>query len=60
MAAQQLAAELATKSGSQVVGVFYDPLVAKGDIPDEEPLRMQVRDFVKWLNRRNPNKAPVM
>ncbi len=48
-AAQELAEELRSKPGEYVVGVFYDPLVGKGAVPDEEPLRRQVRDFVAWL-----------
>jgi hypothetical protein len=36
-----------------VVGVFYDPLAAKGSVADEEPLRAQVRDFMAWLQEEN-------
>ena len=50
-AAEQLVEELQGKPGGLVVGVFYDPLLAKGATPDDEPLRMQVRDFVEWLQR---------
>jgi len=52
-AAQNLAEELKTKSGNSVVGVFYDPLTAKGSVADEEPLRAQVRDFMAWLQEEN-------
>ena len=52
-AAQKLAEELKTKSGDYVVGVFYDPLAAKGTVADEAPLRQQVRDFVAWLKQEN-------
>jgi beta-galactosidase len=52
-AAEQLADELKGKPGGYVVGLFYDPLLAKGTVPDEEPLRMQVRDFVEWLNEQS-------
>jgi hypothetical protein len=52
-AAQNLAEELKTKSGNSVAGVFYDPLVAKGAVPDEDPLRQQVRDFVAWLKKED-------
>lgn len=52
-AAEQLVKELRTKNGEYVVGVFYDPLVAKGEVPDEEPLRQQVRDFAEWLKKNN-------
>lgn len=48
-AARQLSKELNGKPGDFTAAVFYDPLVAKGEVPDEEPLRRQVRDFVKWL-----------
>ena len=51
-AARQLAEELRTKPGDYVVGVFYDPLTTKDGSPDDEPLRMQVRDFVKWLKKQ--------
>jgi hypothetical protein len=47
-AAQQLVKELKTKNGEYLVGVFYDPLVANGEVPDEKPLRQQVRDFFAW------------
>jgi beta-galactosidase len=47
--------ELTTQNGPYVVGVFYDPLVGKGDAPDAEPLRNQVRDFVAWL-KMNKNE----
>jgi len=50
-AAQKLTEELKTKSGDYVVGVFYDPLAAKGTVADEEPLRAQVRDFIAWLKQ---------
>ena len=50
-AAQKLVEELRTKHGDHVVGVFYDPLVGKDVVPDEEPLRQQVRDFVAWLKK---------
>ena len=50
-AAEQLVEALQGKPGGLVVGVFYDPLLAKGATPDENPLRMQVRDFVAWLKR---------
>jgi hypothetical protein len=50
-AAQMLAEELKTKRGEYKVGVFYDPLVGKGDAADPEPLRQQVRDFVAWLKK---------
>jgi hypothetical protein len=49
--AQKLVEELRTKPGQQVVGVFYDPLVGKGAVADDEPLRQQVRDFVAWLKQ---------
>jgi hypothetical protein len=52
-AAQNLAEELKTKTGNSVVGVFYDPLTAKGTVADEEPLRQQVRDFVAWLKKED-------
>ena len=52
-AAQKLSEELKAKSGSSVAGVFYDPLVAKGAVADEEPLRQQVRDFVAWLKKED-------
>jgi hypothetical protein len=52
-AAQKLTEELKTKSGDYVVGVFYDPLMAKGTVADEEPLRAQVRDFIAWLKQEN-------
>ncbi len=52
-AAQKLTEELKTKSGDYVVGVFYDPLTAKGSVADEAPLRQQVRDFVAWLKQEN-------
>jgi hypothetical protein len=55
-AAEQMVRELKTQSGGLVVGVFYDPLVAKGDLPDEEPLRRQVRDFVAWLQAQQKRK----
>lgn len=51
LAAQNLAKELKTKPGDQLVGVFYDPLVGQGSAPAEEPLRQQVRDFVEWLKK---------
>jgi hypothetical protein len=50
-AAQKLVDELRTKPGEYVVVVFYDPLVAKGVVADDEPLRQQVRDFVAWLKK---------
>jgi beta-galactosidase len=50
-AAQKLVEELRTKPGQNVVGVFYDPLVGKGAVADDEPLRQQVRDFVAWLKQ---------
>jgi beta-galactosidase len=50
-AAEQLAGELKAKNGGYVVGVFYDPLVAHDGVPDEAPLRRQVRDFVAWLKK---------
>jgi beta-galactosidase len=52
-AAKKLVAELETKSGGYTVGVFYDPMEGKGDVPNDEPLRMQVRDFVEWLRENN-------
>jgi hypothetical protein len=50
-AAEQLVDELKARSGGYVVGVFYDPLVAKDGVPDEVPLRMQVSDFIAWLTK---------
>ena len=55
-AAEQRVKELTTQNGPYVVGVFYDPLVGKGDAPDAEPLRKQVRDFVAWLKVNNHEK----
>jgi beta-galactosidase len=55
-AAEQRVTELKTKNGPYVVGVFYDPLVGKGDVADDEPLRQQVRDFIAWLkSEKHPN-----
>ena len=51
-AARKLVAELETKPGGYTVGVFYDPMEGKGGVPNDEPLRMQVRDFVKWLKKQ--------
>ena len=50
-AAKNLVAELETKPGGYTVGVFYDPLEGKGAVPNDEPLRLQVRDFVEWLKK---------
>lgn len=55
-AAQKLVEELRTKPGQKVVGVFYDPLVGKGAVADDEPLRQQVRDFVAWLKKEHEVK----
>ncbi len=52
-AAQKLVAELETKPGDYTVGVFYDPLETKGGVPDDRPLRSQVRDFVAWLRQQS-------
>ena len=52
-AAQKLVAELETKPGGYTVGVFYDPMEGKGSVPNDEPLRMQVRDFVQWLGEQS-------
>ena len=55
-AAQQRVEELRAQPGDYVVGVFYDPLVGKNGVPDEEPLRQQVRDFAKWLKKNNASE----
>jgi hypothetical protein len=52
-AAQKLVAELDGTPGGYTVAVFYDPMEGKGAVPNDEPLRLQVRDFVQWLNKQS-------
>jgi hypothetical protein len=50
-AAQKRVKELGARPGGLMIGVFYDPLVGNSGKPDDELLRKQVRDFVRWLEQ---------